>query len=140
MNIGDFYLEASLWDFGQAKEFGYFDWVWDKENYRKPPTNYTVEQQASWYHHVQAIWLCSLGYWSFRWNINMYQITEKFHPKWPEFLGKPYQRPENPAELSLICKTFGLELEEYRPDHKSLFRSLPGRLHGSKIYSARKQT
>lgn len=124
VNVGNFYLAASLWDFGIAKEFGYFDWVWDKKNYGKLPSDYTVEEQARWFHHVHAVWLCSLGYWSFRWNVNMYKITEKFQPKWPEFQGMPYQRPEDPAELSLICKTFGLELEEYIPDGKNLFGSL----------------
>lgn len=54
INIGDYYLAASLCDFQLAKEFGYFDWVWDKQNYGLPPEGSTTEQVAAWYHHVQS--------------------------------------------------------------------------------------
>ena len=94
INVGDFYLAASLWDFKLAQEFGYFDWVWSKENFGAPPPDFSLEEKSAWYLHVQAIWLCNLGYWSFRWNINMYRITEDFHPVEPAFDGPSRQRPE----------------------------------------------
>jgi hypothetical protein len=137
VNIGDFYLAASLWDFQTAKEFGYFDWVWGKENYQPPPAGWTTEEIAAWYHHVQAIWLCNLGYWSFRWNINMYRTTTDFNPIEPAFDGLPCQRTEDIGELALVCQTFGLELNEFRPDGKSIFGALPGRASGSRMYRSR---
>jgi hypothetical protein len=127
INIGDFYLAASLWDFQTAKDFGYFDWVWSKDNYGSPPARSTTEEIAAWYHHAQAIWLCNLGYWSFRWNINMYKTRTEIALGNPAFEDLPRQRAEDPRELALICQTFGLELIEFRPDGKSVFGVLPSR-------------
>ncbi|MGO8869099.1 MAG: hypothetical protein ACLQME_21630 [Alphaproteobacteria bacterium] len=127
VNIGEFYLAASLWDFGCAKDFGYFDWVWNEANYRCPPENLGPEKRAAWYLHAQATWLCNLGYWSFRWNINMYRISETFQPKMPEFEGPAHQRREDPEELARICRTFGLELKEFIPSGKSIFAAAVGR-------------
>ncbi len=103
INVGDYYLAASLYDFRLAKECGYFDWVWGMQNYGLPPEGSTSEEIATWYHHVQAIWLCNLGYWSYRCNINMYRITKDYQPTEPAFDGfPPVQRAEDPEELALI--------------------------------------
>lgn len=137
INIGEFYLAASLWDFQTARHFEYFDWVWRRENYGSPPANATIDEIAAWYHHVQAIWLCNLGYWSFRWNINMYRITKHHQPVLPAFCGAPFQRAEDPHELAQICQTFGLELKQFIPDGKSTFGALPNRLGGDKMYRSK---
>jgi hypothetical protein len=138
INVGDYYLAASLFDFHLAKDNGYFDWVWDKGNYRLPSKGLTPDKVAAWYHHVQSIWLCNLGYWSFRWNINMYRITASYQPVWPEFDSlPPVQRPEDPEELGLICQTFGLKLATFHPDGKSIFVARPGRLTDGKMYPSR---
>jgi hypothetical protein len=136
VNIGDYYLAASLFDFGLAKQFEYFDWVWDKENFRRPPDGLSDEEIVAWYHHVQAVWLCNLGYWSFRWNVNMYRTSKSYQPDEPAFVpGLPMQRQEDPKELALICQTFGLSLVEFKPDGKSSFGMLPGRMGAAKLYS-----
>lgn len=131
INIGDFYVAASLWDFGMAKELGYFDWVWKPSNYLSPPDHFAEEERAAWYNHAQSTWLCSLGYWSFRWNINMYRNTFDFQPAMPGFDGPPLQSVENADELGRICQTFGLELQEFLPNGKSVFRPALGRIGGA---------
>jgi len=128
INIGDFYVAASLWDLQTAHQFEYFDWVWGKENFNAPPPEFTAEQIALWYHHIQAVWLCNLGYWSFRWNINMYHTVASQRPLIPAFDDLPSQRPEDPSELASICETFGLSLATYLPNGKSIFEPLPSRL------------
>lgn len=138
INMGEFYLAASLWDFQMSKHFEYFDWVWKRENYDLPPSDATNEEIAAWYHHVQATWLCNLGYWSFRWNINMYRISKDHQPALPAFCGAPFQRAEDPLELAQICQTFGLELKRFIPDGKSIFGALSNRLGGSKMYRSNK--
>lgn len=127
VHVGDHFLAASLWDFGMAKAWGYFDWVWEPENYGSPSDHLSDQERAAFYHHTQAVWLCSLGYWCFRWNINMYRITQAYQPKMPAFDGEPMQRPEHPEELARICPTFGLELVEFIPDGKSNFAPAKGR-------------
>ena len=130
INVGDFYLAASLWDFGLAKEFEYFDWVWAPANYLPPPDHLGPEERAAWCLHAQSTWLCSLGYWSFRWNINMYRLTTSFQPRLPTFDGRPLQRAEDAGELSRICQTFGLELQQFIPNGKSIYRPTIGRASG----------
>jgi hypothetical protein len=121
VNVGEYFLAASLWDFGMAKDFGYFDWVWSKDNYGAPPADFNNSQREYSYNHTQRIWLCGLGHWCLRWNINMYNITREYQPGMPSFNGEPYQRAEDRDELSLICGTFGLRLVEFIPDGKSRF-------------------
>jgi hypothetical protein len=137
INIGEFYLAASLWDFQLAKEAGYFDWVWAKKNYSAPPSYSSPEEVASWYHHIQSVWLCNLGCWSFRWNINMFRINKYFQPTEPAFEGPPLQRAEDAAELTSICRTFGLELAKFELDGKSTFGPGSGRGGASRIYGTR---
>lgn len=128
VNIGDYFLVASLWDYGMAKKYGYFEWVWGKDSYGAPPSDLNEEERAAFYHHTQAIWLCNLGYWCFRWNVNMYRLTREYQPDMPEFDGKPMQRPEDPEELARICRTFGLELVEFILSGKSRFMPAMGRM------------
>lgn len=133
VNVGDFFLAASLWDFGRAKDFGYFDGVWSLNNYGSPPANLDEQQRAAFHHHTQAIWLCSLGYWCLRWNINMYRLTYDYQPDMPAFDGEPSQRPEDPEELARICTTFGLRLIEYIPDGRSRFTQAEGRAREASV-------
>jgi len=137
INVGKFYLAVSLWDFQMAKSFEYFDWVWKRENYGMPPAGATADETAAWYHHVQAIWLCNLGYWSFRWNINMYRTSKNYQPVEPAFDGTPYQRMEDPEEMALVCQTFRLELKRFVPDGKCIFGALPARLGGRRMYRSK---
>jgi hypothetical protein len=137
INIGEFYLAASLWDFQMAKQSEYFDWVWRKENYGAPPTEATADETAAWYHQAQAVWLCNLGYWSFRWNINMYRITKHYQPVEPAFDGAPVQRREDREEMAQICRTFGLQLKEFVSNGKSIFAPSLGRVGGHKMYRSK---
>lgn len=131
VNVGDYFLAASLWDFGMAKDFEFFDWVWSKDMYDAPPADLNAQQRAAFYHHIQAIWLCNLGFWCFRWNINMYRITENYQPEMPAIEGELVQRPEDPEELRRICRTFGLELVEFIPGGRNRFSPAEGRARGA---------
>ncbi len=119
MNIGEYYIAASLWDFCLAKDYEYFDWVWDVDNFRSAPAGLDLTERAAFYHHIQTIWLCNLGYWSMRWNINMYRLSLENQPHMPAIEGVLHQRDEDPEELSLICTTFELDLETFVPDGRS---------------------
>lgn len=127
VNVGDYFLAASLWDFGMAKEWGYFDWAWGKDGFGTPPDHLNEEERRAFYQHAQTIWLCNLGYWCLRWNINMYRITVNYQPDLPAFEGEAHQRPESPEELAHVCKTFGIELVEFVRDGKSYFSPATGR-------------
>lgn len=124
VNIGKFFLAASLWDFGMAKNYGYFDWNWNKNHFGSPSPDFDDEVKSFHYLHTQKIWLCGLGYWSFRWNINMYRIRNDYQPSMPAFDGEPVQRPEQPEELEKFCQSFGLKLIEFIPNGKSRFSQL----------------
>ncbi len=121
VHVGDYFLATSLWDFGMAKDYEYFDSVWSKDNFGAPPADWGEQQLAAFHHHTQSIWLCSLGYWCLRWNINMYRLTREFQPDLPAFDGEPAQRPEDPEEFARVCATFGLRLVEFIPDGRSRF-------------------
>jgi hypothetical protein len=131
INVGDYFLATSLWDFGMAKKYGYFDWIWNKDNYGAPPSDLNERERAAFYHHTQAVWLCTLGYWCVRWNINMYQLTAEYQPAMPAFDGEPIQRPEEPGELTHVCKTFGLRLIEFIPDGRNRFSPAENRMQGA---------
>lgn len=121
INIGDFYLATSLWDFGMARDNGYFKFNWNKDQYYLPPSDLEEQERMRFYIQVQRIWLCNLGYWSFRWNINMFKQSHDYQPDMPKFEGPPSQRPENSEELAKICQTFGLKLIEFIPSLRSRF-------------------
>lgn len=126
VNVGPYFVAASLWDFGLAKSFRYFDWVWGHDNFAAPPNDLNDEEQVAFHHYSQAIWLCSLGYWCFRWNVNMYDIGRKMAPAVPAFPGKLTQREEASDELSRVCETFGLQLVEFVPNGRSRFAPAEG--------------
>lgn len=127
VNVGDYFVAASLWDFGMAKDFGYFDWVWSEDRLGAPPADTSEAERTAFYHNTQAVWLCNLGYWCLRWNVNMYRITRNFQPSVPAFDGEPLQDREDRHELARICTTFGLRLKEFIPDGRSRFSPLETR-------------